>query len=37
MPNFYLIYGTDNSIIKNELKQIEEKLAIKDIIKYQMS
>lgn len=37
MPNFYLIYGTDNSIIKNEVKKIEEKSAIKDIIKYQMS
>lgn len=37
MENFYLLYGTDKSIIKNELDKIIEKLKISDIIKYSMN
>lgn len=36
MNNFYLLYGTDNSIIKNELDNLIKKLNISDIIKYEI-
>ena len=32
--NFYLLYGTDNSIISNELNKIIAELNIKDVVKY---
>lgn len=37
MHNFYLIYGSDRSIINNELNKLIEKLKIKDIVKYDMT
>lgn len=37
MPNFYLLYGTDKSVIDNEKNNIIKKLNINDIIKYEAS
>ena len=36
MKNFYLIYGTDRSIINNELNKLIKELKIDDIVKYDM-
>ena len=36
MYNFYLLYGTDKSIIDNELSIIKKELKITDIIKYEI-
>lgn len=36
MNNFYTIYGTDKSVINNELNSIIKKLNTNDIIKYPM-
>lgn len=37
MNNFYLIYGSDRSIINNELNKVIDKLKIDDVVKYDMS
>lgn len=37
MKNFYLIYGSDNSIINNELNKLIKSLNIPDVIKYDMN
>lgn len=37
MSNFYLIYGTDKSIINNELNKILSELNIDDVIRYDIS
>ena len=37
MKSFYLIYGTDKSIINNELNKVIESLKINDIVKYDMN
>ena len=34
MNNFYIIYGTDKSLINNEVNNITNKLNITDVIKY---
>ena len=34
MKNFYLIYGLDKSLIKNEIEKIKEELKASEIIKY---
>lgn len=36
MKNFYLLYGTDNSVIKNELDNLIKKLNISDKVKYEI-
>lgn len=36
MHNFYTLYGTDKSVIKNELNNIVKKINVTDIITYQM-
>lgn len=36
MENFYLLYGTDKSVIENELNKLIKKLGIDDIVKYSM-
>ena len=36
MNNFYILYGTDKSIITNEVNKIIDKLKTQDIIKYSM-
>ena len=36
MNNFYLLYGTDNSVIKNEINNLTKKLNISDIVKYEI-
>lgn len=37
MHNFYLIYGSDRSIINNELNKLIKELKIDDIVKYDMT
>ena len=36
MNNFYTLYGTDKSVINNEVNNIIKKLKVEDIIKYSM-
>ena len=36
MNNFYLLYGTDKSIINNELDKIIDKLGTSDVIRYSL-
>ncbi len=36
MNNFYLLYGTDNSVLKNELDNLIKKLNISDKVKYEI-
>lgn len=36
MTNFYLIYGTEKSLINKEIEKIKNDLKIKDIIKYSL-
>lgn len=37
MKNFYLIYGTDRSIVNNELNKVIKSLKVDDIVKYDMN
>lgn len=37
MNNFYLIYGSDKSVINNELNKLIAKLKIDDVVKYDMT
>lgn len=37
MKNFYILYGLDKSLIKNELKKIIKKINIEDVITYDLS
>lgn len=37
MENFYLIYGSDKSLIQNELEKLLKKLSVEDIVKYDMT
>lgn len=37
MENFYLIYGSDKSLIQNELNKLLKKLKVEDIVKYDMT
>lgn len=37
MNNFYLIYGSDKSIINNELNKLIAELKIEDVVKYDMT
>ena len=36
MNNFYLLYGTDKSVINNELDKIINKLGTEDIVRYSL-
>jgi len=36
MKNFYLIYGLDKSLIKNEIEKIKKELNVSEIIKYSL-
>ena len=37
MKNFYLIYGTDRSIVNNELNKVIKSLKVDDLVKYDMN
>ena len=37
MKNFYILYGLDKSLIKNELNKIIKKINIEDVITYDLS
>ena len=37
MKNFYILYGLDKSLIKNELNKIIKTINIEDVITYDLS